>query len=201
MKKACPGLDSIPMRSFRGCLVLKVAVGTIVPLLSFSLAYAQPTEIIRGRVVNGTFHNRPVAGESVQLLRMSKESPSTLATAQTGRTGEFAFRGQDEGTYLILVTYRGVEYSSGPFRVSTSVLTIPDVVVYEPTTEQPVISFPYRIVVIDRLGVGVVSIQEIVRIINQSSRTYLGHNVAPDKRVTFGLDIPREAQGVTVLRG
>lgn len=173
----------------------------VVPLLATSLAYTQPTAIIRGRVVNGTFNNRPVAGESVQLFRMSKENPSIVASAQTGRNGEFALRAQDDGTYLILVPYRGVEYTSGPFRANASVPIAPHVVVYEPTTDRPAIHSPYRIVIMDRLGVGVISFTEIASITNQSSRTYLGKEVAPDRRVTFGLGIPKEARGVTVLRG
>jgi len=169
--------------------------------MSLSPAYAQRTNIVRGRVINGTFDDRPVARVSVQLLRMSKENPSVVASAKTSRNGEFAFRVQDDGPYLMLAPYRGVEYTSGPFRANPSVRAIPDIVVYEPTTDRPTISFPYRIALIDRLGVGVISVQEIVRVMNPSSRTYLGHEVVPNKQVTFSLDIPKKAQGVTVLRG
>lgn len=189
-------------RSFRLIWVFGGAAGAIALLLLADPVWARAAEIIRGRVVNGTFDNRPVAGQPVQLFRMRNESATTIASAQTGPGGEFAFRVADTGgTYLVVARYGGVEYTSQPVRANAGATIAADIVVYELTAERPAISFPYRIVFIDRLGVGVISVREIVEIANPSPRTYLGAGATPDARAAFGLAIPKGAEGVTPFRG
>lgn len=183
-------------------LCLAASSLAVVMQLPVRAAEVQTTETITGRMVNGTFNNRPVAGQLVRLVRVSADSVSVLASTQTDRNGHFGFTlTRKDGTYVVTAVYRGVEYTSQPVGRSLNAAAVVDLPVYEPTPDRPAISFLYRLVLVDRLGVGVISFREIVGVSNPSSQTYLGGEIAPGKRATFLIDIPAGARDVTALRG
>ncbi|MGH2452406.1 MAG: hypothetical protein ACRDF5_01400 [bacterium] len=159
-------------------------------------------EMIRGRVINGTLNNSPVAGQTVQLLRMSEDSATPLASTKTDHRGRFVFNVPGtESVSLVVARYRGIQYASKTLQPTSNTGASEDISVYEPTTDRPEISYSYRIVLIDRLGIGVISVREVVGVVNPSLRTYIGREDVPGRRVALSVDLPRGAEGVTVLAG
>lgn len=195
MKSRGPRLE----RFLTLCLAASAAAVMQLPV---GAAQARPVETITGRVLNGTYNNRPVAGQLVRLVRVSADGASVLASTRTGRDGRFGVRlARTDGAYFVSAVYRGVEYVSQPMGPSRNAPEVVDLVVYEPTSERPPISFLYRLVLVDRLGVGAISLREIVGVSNPSSRTFLGQEMASGRRATFAIDLPRGARDVTVIRG
>ncbi|MBI2247001.1 MAG: carboxypeptidase regulatory-like domain-containing protein [Armatimonadetes bacterium] len=164
-------------------------------------AAAQSRGAIRGQILDGTAGNRPLAGAEVRLWRMPAGQAGQLATVRTDSRGAFVFAALPaDGTYLVVADYRGVTYTSQPVRLSSGRTTTVTVAVYEPTMDRPAIFFPYRLVVVERIGVGAIAIREILEVVNPSRYTYLGRDEA-GYRVTFRVSAPRGARDLTALRG
>ncbi|MGH2426231.1 MAG: carboxypeptidase-like regulatory domain-containing protein, partial [bacterium] len=164
-------------------------------------AAAQSRGSIRGQIVNGTTGNRPVPGAEVRLWRMRSEESGQRAPARTDARGAFQFASLPaDGTYLIAADYRGVTYTSQPLRLNPGQTATVTVAVYEPTTDRPAIFFPYRLVLVERIGVGAIAIREILEVVNPSRYAYLGRDEA-GHRVTFRVSAPRGARDLAALRG
>lgn len=132
---------------------------------------------------------------------MSDAGFEALASTQTGQSGEFVFSVPGrEGTYVIITQFEGVDYVSRPVRSGKNA-AVADVTVYATTRDRPEIHFPYRIVLVERLGIGAIAVRELVGIVHESTRTYLGHEVTPNRRATLEVSLPRLAVDVTVARG
>ncbi|MGH2452414.1 MAG: carboxypeptidase-like regulatory domain-containing protein [bacterium] len=175
---------------------------TLIGLLIFltSPARAEPIVTIRGHVLNGTFDRRPLPGRFVQVVRMSREGV-VIASVRTNANGEFTARiPESDGTYVVVARHGEVEYASEPFRLKPGPPARINVVVYEPTTLRPPLVFPFRIVLIDRFGAGVISVREVVAIANPWPRTYIGQR-SPQEGFTLTLALPQGAEAVEVLRG
>lgn len=167
-----------------------------------SRVQAEAITIVRGRVVNGTFHQRAVSKQTVELLRMREGEARTIASVETDNNGDFLFRiDAGDGTFLVFTRYRGVAYTSRPIRAPADFSKSIDVVVYERTFDRPAISFPFRIVLVERLGVGAIQVREIIGVENPARRTYMGQEVNTERRVSFAIGVPPQAAGVTLLRG
>lgn len=166
-----------------------------------AIAVWQTRGAIRGQVLNGTLDNRPVAGAEVRLWRMQAGQAGQLSTAQTDGRGAFVFTSlPTDGTYLAVAGYRNVTYTSQPLRLHPGQTTAITVTVYEPTTERPAIFFSYRIVLVERVGVGALAFREILEVTNPSRHAYLGQDES-GHRVTFRVNAPQGASDITVLRG
>ncbi len=172
----------------------------VTALLLATPLHARPPQVLGGRVVNGTFNGRPVSGQVVRLLRMGRDDRTVVASAETDSGGKFALKVPPPGdTYAVVVSYRGVEYVGRPFRPPLQAPAEEDVVVYEPTMDRPPIYLLYRVVLLDRIGVGALSVREVIAVMNPSLRTYVGRATPPIGRVTLALGIPDGAQEVSML--
>ncbi|MGH2397082.1 MAG: carboxypeptidase-like regulatory domain-containing protein [bacterium] len=162
--------------------------------------HGQSNAAIRGRVLNGTIGGRPVSGAEVRLLRMSQGSAQTFGPVRTDSRGAFVFPSiRGDGVYVAATNYGGVVYTSSPVRVQPGEPTIADITVYEPATQRPAIFFPFRIVLVERIGVGIISLREIVGVANPSLRTYVGQNDTSSR--SFSLTLPNGAERVAAIRG
>jgi len=177
-------------------------IGALLIIAAAGVAAAAETSgAIRGRVVNGTTGNRPVGGVEVRLWRMPAEQANQLAAARTDPQGAFKFASlPPDGTYVITAEYRGVNYTSQPLRLNPGQTATVMVAIYEPGTNRPEIFFPYRLVLVERIGVGAIAIREVLEVTNPSRYTYLGDDEA-GHRVTIRVSAPQGARDLAAIRG
>lgn len=186
-----------PSSSSRSLLVA-AAASVFVAALAGPL-HATAVGSLRGVVTNGTTGRRPVAALPVRLLRMSQDRASEAGAGTTNVRGEFSFSSlPSEGIYLVLVGYRGVTYTSEPVRLRPERPVSTTVMVFEPTRRRPSISMAYRLILVERIGTGMIAVRETIGVANPSASTYIG---AGDGQPTFAVTAPEGAQELSALRG
>lgn len=94
----------------------------LIALISLSgNTYAESNGTIRGRVVNGTHSDKPIAGAKVKLFSVKGQQEKPTRTTTTNSKGFFQFTGLSTGkdyTYLVATLYRNVQYNSTRIQIT-----------------------------------------------------------------------------------
>jgi|DewCreStandDraft_3_1066083.scaffolds.fasta_scaffold05994_2 hypothetical protein len=175
----------------------------VLPLATLPAEAATGT--IQGRVVNRTGGTKPVANLPVTLTSSVNEAEGQKITTTTDAAGRFAFKGvsADPGrSYVLQVRYKGGEYESPriSFKGNETVKTL-EMVVYEPTTDPSVVRAGMHHIIVE-VQEGTLQIVELVVLVNETDRTYIGATALPDgRRETLRFSLPGGAKEVQYLDG
>lgn len=169
----------------------------------------EETGSIAGRVVNGTSGGGSVAGLEVVLEGVKHSTEATMLPPQTTRTddqGTFRFDGLEvssENSYLVSVTYENVEYGSRDVTLtpeaSTAELEMP---VYEPTTSDDAIRVTLDHIVVEAdAEARVLRVLEVIDVVNDGDRAYIGEDENSGLQPTIHVPLPEGATAMQVLDG
>lgn len=178
---------------------------TLFLLSLMALPAGAATGVIQGRVVNRTGGAKPVANISVTLTPYVNETEGQKVTVTTDAAGRFAFKGLPTSagrSYVLQVKYKGGDYESPriTFKENETVKTL-EMVVYEPTTDPSVIRAGMHHIIVE-VQEGALQIVELVVLVNQTDRTYIGATTLPDgRRETVRFSLPGGAREVQYLDG
>ena len=177
-------------------LVFLATISVWVWRAPLSLAQQDPL-VVQGRVVNRTTGGGGVSG----LTLVFEDSPAFQHRLETtaDETGRFRFSDvayNPAAVYILSVTYQGAMYRLG-VDLSNGSQTGVELTIYDAVDDDQVLSASSASVLFSGVdkSTGMVSVLEIVRILNDSDRTYVP-GPQPMKLVRFGL--PGGATGLTV---
>lgn len=165
-------------------------------------ASAQTNGRVTGIVINGTTE-QPVDGIEVTLSRFEQVGPESVdVTTTTDTSGRFEFGGLDTAkgcAYAVSARHNGVLYSTAMILLSQALEQEVELIVYESTTDDSVVSIQARGIVLSGIDIdeGTVTITDLSVISNASSRTYIGD----DDGRTLRFNIPPNAVQVTPRPG
>jgi hypothetical protein len=155
---------------------------------------------ISGTVQNLTAGGSSVAGTDVNLLIYKGQDQSDKQTTKAGQDGKFSFQGLETGTdytYLLHVPFQGADYAAEPINFpKDSTTQESDVQVFDPTTDDKVVSSPARHYLLEPDQDGII-VSEILIVTNNSDKTYVGSKeVQPGLKETVRFFVPDGAQDV-----
>lgn len=158
-------------------------------------ASAAPALVVTGQVVHGETGS-PVPGVEVRVLGMSAAQAPSQVTTRSDTAGRFRVPVDPSyRVYVVQATYRGVVYTTGPFRPAGPRLNVA-VRVYETTEDPRGLSLVRRAILLDQASPGVVDVREVIVVGNPVPRTYVGV-----RGQTLRLPLLSGARDVSVQRG
>jgi len=160
---------------------------------------------ISGAVTNLTAGGSSVAGSDVNLLIYTGQDQSDKQTAKAEPDGKFSFQGLETGqdyTYLLHVAFQGADYAAQPINFAQdSTAESSDVQVFDPTSDDKVISSPARHYLLEPDPDGV-TVSEILIVTNSGDKTYVGSTeVQQGLKETLRFFLPDGAQNVEYGNG
>jgi len=160
---------------------------------------------ISGAVTNLTAGGSSVAGSDVNLLIYTGQDQSDKQTAKAEPDGKFSFQGLETGqdyTYLLHVAFQGADYAAQPINFAQdSTAESSDVQVFDPTSDDKVISSPARHYLLEPDPDGV-TVSEILIVTNSGDKTYVGSTeVQQGFKETLRFFLPDGAQNVEYGNG
>ena len=143
-------------------------------------AQAGARRVVRGQVLLGGAHGRPMAGQWVVLHRVTTGGGAPVDSIRTDAAGGFAFRvvsGDTTALYLASARYQDIAYFSEPVRVATEPVVLQPLLVYATSPTGPAITIPQRLITVGRpKSDGSRDVLELVQLMNPGPAT----RVAPD---------------------
>jgi hypothetical protein len=148
---------------------------TVIVTLAVTGAAGPSGGAIRGVVRSGT-SGLPVAGAPVQLVFIGSQGAEPVGDARSGADGRFSFAGLLDGRYLVTARWQGVSYAAhavltGGAQVDTGVQ------VYD-ASPRVALRASLLGVAVD-VQQGYVRVNEVVHLVNPSTRTFLGDVTFP----------------------
>lgn len=167
------------------------ALAAFVMALTFTLARAQTTTRILGRVINGTGSASPttVANLPVTLFQMGSSRPVTTST-QTDASGQFVFDRIDTSTpYFLRVEYGGIKYFSDLSPKAVTATAPITLMVYESMATPANVKISQMHLIFD-VGEKIVQGVELLVVENKSDKAFLLPLTTPDGASPVSFDDP-----------
>lgn len=190
----------------------KIILTTLIPvLLVFFLnfqAQSEPKKIsLVGQVVNGTFDNKPVADQEVELHIYvdNQEITDAAQKAKTDKNGFFRFTQLDSESgfiYSTLSIYKNVEYY-GPALDDLEKNQVKNyqIVVNESTSVDPGIFESMHHYIIDSQD-KFLNINEIIILKNDSKESFIGdEQIDRDRRRVISFSLPKNLENFVINDG
>jgi hypothetical protein len=181
---------------------IALALVAFAALLALPLPARAENGVVQGQVINSTAgSNTVLEGLPVRLFLYSGNTlRDTLETVTDGR-GIFRFSNVPAGggwTAVARVEYLGVEYGSVLLDLSVGTDFNGDILVYETTSDDSALRVERSHLIIE-MGVGQLEVTEMIVLVNDGDRTYVGsEEVVPGKRATARVLLPAGATDVSV---
>ena len=186
-----------------------LVLGILLYLLLPS-ALAAADGVVTGTVVNGTAGGSVPADVAVTLYFLRDGQIVEQRTQVTDAQGAYRFTGlaTDPGLrFVVVAAYIDVPYNTPELQFAGSAaIQAPPLTVYEASQDPSVVRVVTDVLILSpgEEGSGMLAIIEVVRLANDSDRTYLatggaGSGAPMDRVLRFAL--PADAQDLTVLSG
>jgi hypothetical protein len=177
---------------------LSVAASVVVILMmTTATSFAAGSTAIVGKVINGTAGSTMAAGLEITIAELDSSGKDlSRAKANTAADGSFSVS-MDTVTgshFVIATTYKGVTYSTVADQGDGSSITV-QLSVYETTDDDGVVKVDSDTITVVKGRKDDLEILQLIKITNDSDRTYVGTIVNDAPRV---LDLP-VAVGATNL--
>ena len=173
--------------------------------LSGQTVQAQASGVIEGVIANGTL-DTPLGAAPVSLQVLREGAPIGRKETVADAEGRFRFEGLDASPglrYTVATSYLGVEYTTAPIDLTQPGGPI-HLLVYETTpldTDIVILSASMAVPSVDS-STGLIQVLEVVTVINQGDRTYVGQLFSnPDGGGVLRLHVPPEALDVSLGDG
>ena len=169
-----------------------IFLGILWPLA----AQDAPGPQIIGRVVNGTFEDRPVAGQEVLLLKISEGNAEDIRRSVTDDEGNYAFRDlspESEITYVVSIIYLSIDHFSDQISLQAESGSAEAILrVYETSSNAEALQVKNHHLIVEEIDGGVY-VQEVIFLLNNAPYTYIGDAnpnlkfALPPEAVDFGM--------------
>jgi len=177
------------------------------PLLTLLAPSAIAQGTLQGKIVNGSQHGAPLAGQVVVLrvMKHGEEVKGTTLQTKTDSNGDFQFGKLEvdpHRQYSPSTVYQSIEYFGSPVAFTEkNPRALSNVIVYDTTTSDQALREEMTHVILD-LGSGLLLVREIHLILNAGTQTYVGKEEAsPGKKKTLHFILPNHASGVELGSG
>ena len=167
----------------RSCLLMLVTLGSFLLLMVAlpAMAFAQETEAVTGRLVNGTGDGPVPAGVEVTLHAVQSTASVETKTAVTDEDGAFSLEVpvlEDVNSYVVSLSYEGAIYGR-PLAFDELGKPV-EITVYESTTDLSVLEVNSAALVLRPLeSEGILNGSEVVSLVNTSDRTFIPDLTGP----------------------
>jgi hypothetical protein len=166
---------------------------------TLSVAEENPTDVIRGSVINKTLNGNRAEGLEIILYQFIEDKTVEINRTKSDRTGSFAFQGiniDKKNIYYTSTRYKEVDYFSEMLPFQEDKELILDVIIYDTTNQDNGLHIKIHHILLERYN-NAYRIQEIMVVENPGDRTYVGfHEIQPGTKETLRVSLPREAINV-----
>ncbi|MEO6888372.1 MAG: carboxypeptidase-like regulatory domain-containing protein [Ktedonobacteraceae bacterium] len=207
---SCRGAAGLrPARPRPHIYAIIFAITLVCLLFSYAPAYAAggSSGRISGRIINGTKHNAPVAGQGVTLQAAQGNTAHDLSTVKTDAHGVFSFSNLDTNktlSYAIYTRYQGAQYYTNLIDLSSKAVQQINLTVYEATTSSAqIVAVQVTVLMRDPdPKTGLVTLAEIAQFKNLSTSTYVGSlDASQGKPNALRFALPPGARHVSLSSG
>ncbi|MDI7276116.1 MAG: carboxypeptidase-like regulatory domain-containing protein, partial [Anaerolineae bacterium] len=179
-----------------------VALTALAALLILPLGAGAEGGIVQGQVINSTAgSNAALQGLAVRLYLYSGSTLKDTQETTTDARGIFRFENVPTGpawTGIATVEYLGVEYGSTMLDLSVGSDFSGDILVYETTADDSFLRVERSHLIVE-MGVGQLEVTEMIILVNDGDRTYVGsEEVVPGKRATARVPLPPGATDLSI---
>ena len=183
-------------------LSLSIVV-VVLAVLATSSAAAPAAGTISGTVTNHTGSPRALAGHPVRLTAYVNGAEQDWRETASDARGRFSFTVpvDPQRTYVAWLHYKDGEYTSSPVVLKTAGQRASVALrVWEPTSDAGVLRVNVHHIIVEP-GDGAVQVAELLVVVNNSDRTYVGAAPVEGRRQTLRLSLPNRARDVQLMDG
>lgn len=162
---------------------------------------------INGRLLNGTRHNAPVAGQSVTLQMAQGDTARDLTSVTTDAHGMFSFSGLHTDktiNYAVYTLYQGAQYYTDLIDLSSKPVQQVNLTVYEATTSTANLAIVQVNLLVDKVDAqaGLITIAENFFFENLGVTSYVGSLQANGgKPNALRFSLPKGARHLSLSSG